>query len=71
MVFETGDRVAWKWGNGTAEGTISKIYTEKVTRQIKGAEVTRVASQQEPAFEITQDDGDLVLKSCTEVRRAT
>lgn len=70
MAYTEGDRVDWDWGDGTASGTISKVYTQKITRTIKGTDVTRNASEEEPAFEITQDDGDTVLKSITEVRKA-
>lgn len=70
MTFSVGDKVEWDWGNGSGAGTIEKKYTQKVTRQIKGSEVTRNASDDEPAFLIEQDDGDQVLKSVTEVRKA-
>ena len=67
--FSEGDRVKWSWGDGTARGTIEKIYTRKVTRKIKGTEVTRKASKDEPAYAIRQKDGDLVLKSHSEVTK--
>ncbi|ABV95577.1 conserved hypothetical protein (plasmid) [Dinoroseobacter shibae DFL 12 = DSM 16493] len=70
MAFQTGQQVAWDWGNGTAEGKITQIYTETVTRTLKGSEVTRHGSDDTPALLIEQEDGDQVLKSCTEVRPA-
>ena len=68
--FKTGTNVRWNWGNGTGEGEITKRYTEKVTRTIQGTDVTREASEDEPAYLITQDDGAEVLKSHTEVEIA-
>lgn len=68
--LKVGDRVKWEWGNGTAEGKIQERFTEKVTRTIKGSEVTRKADDDEPAFLIEQDDGDRVLKSASEVSAA-
>ena len=68
--FSEGDKVKWSWGNGTATGTIKKVYTQKQTLKIKGEEVTREASEDEPAFRIEQEDGDEVLKSVTEVEKA-
>lgn len=65
--FNEGDVVNWTWGNGTATGTIVKRYTRKITLTIKGTEVTRRASEDEPAFRIAQDDGNEVLKSVTEI----
>lgn len=68
--FSKGDRVCWNWGRGTASGEITKVYTQKTTLTLKGAEVTRKASEDEPAFRIQQDDGDEVLKSISEVEAA-
>lgn len=70
MTYSVGDTVEWDWGNGTGTGTVEKKYTQKITRKIKGSEVTRDASDDEPAFLIKQDDGDEVLKSVTEIRKA-
>jgi hypothetical protein len=41
-----------------------------VTRRIKGVEVTRKASPEEPAYMIEQDDGGRVLKSASELKSA-
>ena len=62
-----GAKVSWNWAGNTAEGMIVERFTDKVTRTIKGTEVTRNASQEEPAFLIRQDDGDEVLKSASEL----
>jgi hypothetical protein len=68
--FKTGQKVCWKWGNGTGEGKITEIFTSDVTRELQGAEVTRNASEDEPAYLIEQDDGSEVLKSCSEIQAA-
>ncbi|MGH1504088.1 MAG: DUF2945 domain-containing protein [Acidimicrobiales bacterium] len=68
--FHIGDDVEWDWGNGTGTGTITKRYTQKITRTLQGSEVTRDASEDEPAYLIEQDDGDEVLKSSTELLKA-
>ena len=65
-----GDTVEWDWGNGTGSGEITERYTKKVTKTLKGSDVTRDASEDEPAYLIEQEDGDKVLKSCTEIRAA-
>ena len=70
MAISTGDKVKWSWGNGTGTGTVKHIYKEKITKTIKGSEITRDASDDEPAYLIEQDDGDKVLKSVTEVDAA-
>ncbi|MCK0149494.1 DUF2945 domain-containing protein [Marivita sp. S6314] len=65
-----GDHVKWEWGDGTGTGKVTQIYTQKITKTIKGTDVTRDASDEEPAYLIEQDDGDTVLKSCTEIEQA-
>jgi len=68
--YSKGTKVEWNWGSGTAQGKIEKVYTRKTTREIKGSEVTREASDDCPAYLIVQSDGDEVLKSHTEVKKA-
>ena len=68
--YSEGTKVQWDWGKGTAEGKVDKVYTRKTTRKIKGTEVTREASEDEPAYLIVQSDGDEVLKSHSEVKKA-
>ena len=68
--YSEGTKVKWSWGNGTGEGKIKKVYTQKITRTIKGSEVTREADDDSPAYFIEQDDGDEVLKSHSEVEKA-
>jgi hypothetical protein len=62
-----GDEVTWKWGNGTGTGTVKERFTEKITRTIAGSEITRNASEEEPAYLIAQRDGAQVLKSASEL----
>jgi hypothetical protein len=69
--YTHGTNVEWDWGNGTAQGKVDEKFTEKVTRTIEGNEVTRKASDDEPAYLIKQDDGGRVLKSSTELRKAS
>ena len=65
-----GDTVEWDWGDGTARGKVQSTFAEKTTRKIKGNEVTRNGTKDDPALYIEQDDGDNVLKLASEVRKA-
>lgn len=67
--YNKGTAVKWKWGNGWGRGEVEERYTEKVTKTIDGSEITRKASNEEPAYLIVQDDGDKVLKSHSEVQK--
>lgn len=69
-MIRKGTRVKWNWGNGTAEGKVEETYTEKVTKTIKGNEVTRDGEEGNKALYIKQEDGSAVLKSESEVERA-
>lgn len=62
--------VEWTWSTGTGTGTVQESFTEKVTRTIKGSEITRDADDDNPAYLIEQDDGDRVLKSESELSKA-
>ena len=67
MTFKKGEPVTWNWGTGSATGKVTEVFTEKVTRKIKGKSITRNASPDDPAYLIVQDDGDRVLKSGSEL----
>ena len=69
MAYEKGTRVSWNWGNGTATGKVREVFTDRVTRTLKGSEVTRDADSDNPAYLIEQEDGDEVLKSHSELNQ--
>jgi Hypervirulence associated proteins TUDOR domain len=68
--YAVNTKVEWEWGSGTGQGKIREVFTERVSRTIKGNEVTRNATEDDPACLIEQDDGDRVLKSHSELRKA-
>lgn len=69
MAYKKGDKVTWNWGKGSASGKVQEKFTKKVTRTIKGSEITRNATDDEPAYLIEQEDGDMVLKSESELEK--
>lgn len=68
--YSEGTRIEWDWGNGTADGKVVAVYTQKRTLSINGNDVTREASDDCPSYKIEQDDGQTVFKSHSEVRKA-
>lgn len=66
--YNKGSKVKWKWGDGWGHGKVAEQFTDDVSKTIKGNEVTRKASSDEPAYLIEQEDGDQVLKSHSEVQ---
>ncbi len=67
--MKKGDKVEWNWGKSTAKGTIEKKHEEPVKRTIKGTEVKRNATKENPAYEITMEDKKRVLKSESELEK--
>lgn len=65
--FSEGDKVKWPWGDGHGTGKVQSVLKEKTTRTIKGSDVTRNGTADDPALYIEQDDGDYVLKLASEV----
>ncbi|KAA5543015.1 DUF2945 domain-containing protein [Roseiconus nitratireducens] len=68
--FQKNQYVQWNWSGGKAKGQIKESYKEKVTKEIEGSEITRNASDDEPAYLIEQEDGSRVLKSESELSDA-
>jgi len=70
MAIRTGSKVRWTWGSSTAEGTVTEVHHDTVTRTTKGSEITRHGSDADPAYVIEQEDGTTVLKLSSEVEHA-
>lgn len=68
--YTEGDKVKWNWGDGEGTGSVAEVHTSRVEMTIKGTEVARDADDDEPAYLIEQADGDLVLKSESELEAA-
>jgi phage-related protein (TIGR01555 family) len=62
-----GSAVSWKWGTGRGAGKVKAKHLTKITRTIKGAEITRNGTPENPVLEIEQENGDVALKLVSEV----
>jgi hypothetical protein len=67
--MKKGDKVHWNWGKSQAEGIIKETSEKTITKKIKGTEVKRKASKEEPAYIIKQANGTEVLKSESEIEK--
>lgn len=65
--IRTGSQVSWTWGNGTTSGKVREIYRQEITKIIKGSQIKRNATQDNPAYLIEQEDGAEVLKLRSEL----
>jgi hypothetical protein len=65
--MKKGDKVHWNWGKSQAEGKIVEKSEKTIKKKIKGTEVTRKGSKQEPSYVIKQENGNEVIKSESEL----
>lgn len=68
-MIRTGTKVEWKWGTGTATGTVKDVFDRKISTTIKGSKITRNGEPGNKALLIHQENGNEVLKLESEVRR--
>lgn len=68
MARQVGETARWNWGGGEGSGKIVQIYTESVTKELQGSEITRHGEDDNPAYLIEQDDGDRILKLDSELK---
>ena len=68
MSIRKGTEVSWRWGRSTASGKVTEVHRDQVTRTIKGSDITRNGSDDDPAYEIEQEDGTQVLKLKSELQ---
>jgi hypothetical protein len=71
LFMRKGTQVSWKYGTGTATGKIESIHKEPITRKLKGHDITRNGSADDPALVIVQENGDKVVKLQSEVKAAS
>jgi hypothetical protein len=67
--IRTGSPVSWQWGTGTASGKVKEIHHQEIGKKIKGSEVKRNGTQDNPAYLIEQEDGTEVLKLKSELNQ--
>lgn len=65
--FRKGQTVKWNWGQGSAKGKVEEKFTRRVQRTIKGSKIVRNGTEDNPAYVIEQDDGDVVVKRGSEL----
>jgi hypothetical protein len=67
--MKKGDKVHWNWGKSQAEGVVKERSEKTITKKLKGTEVKRKASKEEPAYVIEQENGTQVVKSESELKK--
>ncbi len=67
MKFQVGSKVQWKWLGGKIDGVVREVHTQKLSRVIKGKTIRRNGSEENPAYVVESDAGNLALKLGTEL----
>ena len=64
---QVGDEVAWNWGSSHIEGEVAEKKTDKMTKKIKGKDITKNGESDNPAYFVkqTQKSGTVGLTSLT------
>ncbi len=67
--FSKGDKVSWTWSGSTAHGKIEEKFERRVQRTIKGSKIVKNGSEDDPAYEVSQEDGGRALKLGSELHK--
>jgi phage terminase small subunit len=67
MELKAGDRVAWRWFSGVAEGEVLSVHTDKTQILSAGKVITRNGSKANPAVVIIHKNGNQVIKLASEL----
>lgn len=67
MKIKVGSKIQWKWLGRPINGIVKEIYEEPVTKEIKGKNIKRNGSPENPAYLVESDAGNLALKLGTEL----
>jgi hypothetical protein len=64
---EVGCEVSWMFGKNKAMGKVVKIFEKSTTIKLKGSDITRNGTPENPAVLIEQGDGTQILKLMSEL----
>lgn len=67
--YATNTKIKWSWGNGEGRGKVREVHHDTFSKKIKGTEISRNGTDDNPAYLIEQEDGDEVIKLHSEVEK--
>ncbi len=68
-MFKQKEKVQWKWMGSFIYGQVEEVFTEPVTREIKGKQIKRNGSPEKPAYLVRSEAGNLALKLESELQK--
>lgn len=69
-MFKIGAKIQWKWLGRPILGVVKEVHTEKITRTIKGKQIVRKGSKENPAYVVESEAGNTALKLGSELTAA-
>ena len=70
MKYKVGTKIEWKWLGRSIQGIVKEVFTEPVTKTIKGKNIKRNGSVENPAYLVESSVGNLALKLHSELSPA-
>ncbi len=67
--MKLGDQVIWPWLGKKIEGRILEIFYEKTIKTIKGKNITRNGTADNPAVLVISESGNEALKLMSELTK--
>ena len=67
MDFSKGSKVQWKWLGRPISGTVEEIHRKPIEKTIKGKKIKRNGSDDNPAYLVKSEAGNLALKLASEL----
>lgn len=70
MKFKVGAKIQWKWLGRVIQGVVKEVHEEPITKTIKGKNIKRNGSVENPAYLVESSVGNLALKLHSELSAA-
>ena len=64
-----GDEVKWQNAGNEAHGTVQAVSPKKTTKTIKGKEITRNGTKEDPAVTVKSDKGGVAMHLSHELKK--
>lgn len=69
--FRKSSKVEWKWLGRPITGVVEEVFKSSITKTIKGKNITRHGTAENPAYLVKSDAGNFALKLESELSAQT
>ena len=68
---KVGKRVRWQWMGGWIDGRVIEVHFNSIVRELKGKQIKRNGSRENPTYGVQSEAGGVALKLHTELNAET